>query len=102
MNYPSIDIQGNIVTADLLDQLSELENGAPFKGQRPAEFDLGNESVRDAIALAYSTAKKQYSIIKERKDKAEGTLRVSDTRNFWMIPFFNILGYELEHERAHR
>lgn len=102
MNYPSIDIQGNIVTADLLDQLSELENGAPFKGQRPAEFDLGNESVRDAIALAYSTAKKQYSIIKERKDKAEGTLSVSDTRNFWMIPFFNILGYELEHERAHR
>ena len=102
MNYPSIDIQGNIVTADLLDQLSELENGAPFKGQRPAEFNLGNESVRDAIALAYSTAKKQYSIIKERKDKAEGTLSVSETRNFWMIPFFNILGYELEHERAHR
>ena len=52
MNYPSIDLQGNIVTADLLDQLSELENGAPFKGQRPAEFNLGNESVRDAIALA--------------------------------------------------
>jgi len=45
MNYPSIRIEGAILSPDILDRIEE----AP--GQRPADFGLDN-AVKDEIARA--------------------------------------------------
>lgn len=89
-------IQGNIFAPDILEQLSQGE----IKGQSPSDFGLDG-TVREEIQLAYSIAKNQWQNFQlqlERKQKQHklSETATSETRSLWLIPFFQILGYEVE------
>ena len=90
-------IQGNIFATDLLDRLSRAE----IKGQTAKDFGLEQHTLREEIQLAYSIAKNQWQIFQQqlKRRKTSDTL-TSETRNLWMLPFLQLLGYNLELARA--
>lgn len=63
MNYPSIRIEGAILSPDILDRIEE----AP--GQRPADFGL-DSAVKDEIARAWADAQGYWRIF-QRKPKGD-------------------------------
>ncbi|MDO8292692.1 MAG: hypothetical protein Q7T29_07505 [Gallionella sp.] len=94
MNYPSIRIEGAILSPDILDRLDD----AP--GQRPADFglDTGNK-VKDEIARAWADAQDYWRIFQRKLE----TLRpdspaTTETRQQWITPLLGLLGYQLEYQ----
>lgn len=94
MNYPSIRLEGVILSPDILDRLED----AP--GQRPADFGLeGTARVKDEIARAWADAQDYWRIFQRRLE----TLRAdspatTETRQQWMVPLLGLLGYQLEYQ----
>jgi len=94
MNYPSIRIEGAILSPDILDRLEDLP------GQRPADFGLPPATkVKDEIARAWADAQ-DYWRIYQRKLEAlpRNSLATTETRNFWIVPLLGLLGYQLEYQ----
>ena len=94
MNYPSIRIEGTILSPDLLDRLED----AP--GQRPADFGLdGAVKVKDEIARAWADAQDYWRIFQRKlaalKPDAPAT---SETRQQWIVPLLGLLGYQLDYQ----
>ena len=98
MTFPSITIQGNIVSGEILDKLATED----IKYQNPADFGLGkNVKVRDEIGLAWASARGYWQAFKMRRERiAEDESGTSETRNFWMLPFLMTLGYEVDKSNA--
>lgn len=95
MNYPSIRIEGSIVSPELFDRLDELP------GQRPADFGLaGSATVKDEIARAWADAQDYWRIFHRKLEtmpaNATGT---TETRNLWIAPLLGLLGYQLEYQQ---
>lgn len=99
MTYPSIRIEGAILSPDILERLED----AP--GQRPADFGLeGAGKVKDEIARAWADAQDYWRIFQRKLD----TLRpaspatispaTTETRNLWITPLLGLLGYQLEYQ----
>lgn len=94
MNYPSIRIEGAILSPDILDRLEEA------LGQRPADFGLeGSAKVKDEIARAWADAQDYWRIFQRKLE----TLRTespatTETRNLWITPLLGLLGYQLEYQ----
>jgi hypothetical protein len=94
MNYPSIRIEGAILSPDILDRLED----AP--GQRPADFGLESTArVKDEIARAWADAQDYWRIFQRRLE----TLRAdspatTETRQQWIVPLLGLLGYQLEYQ----
>ena len=106
MNYPSIRIEGAILSPDILESLHD-----DIVGQRPADFGLeANVKVKDEIARAWADAQDYWRIFKRKS--ASGERRVAggeyqaarfsplttETRNLWMAPLLGLLGYQLEYQ----
>jgi len=94
MQYTAINIQGNIVSGEILEKIRTEDT----KHQSQADFGLDrNTSIRDEIGIAWSAARAHWSAFQMRrerlKDNDSGT---SETRQGWMIPFLRELGYDLE------
>jgi hypothetical protein len=94
MNYPSITIQGNILSGEIFEKIRNEE----IKHQTPASFNLPkNTKLRDEISVAWNAIRGQWQTFKLRvariRDDDSGT---SETRNFWMLPFLTTLGYDTE------
>ncbi|RPA66882.1 restriction endonuclease [Cyclobacteriaceae bacterium YHN15] len=98
MTFPSINIQGNIVSGEILDKLATED----IKYQNTADFGLGkNVKVRDEIGLAWASARGYWQAFKMRRERiAEDESGTSETRNFWMLPFLMTLGYEVDKSNA--
>jgi type I restriction-modification system DNA methylase subunit len=95
MNYPSIRIEGAILSPDILDGLYD-DTG----GQRPADFGLDSGSkVKDEIARAWADAQDYWRIFQRKLDtlKADSPA-TTETRNLWMVPLLGLLGYQLEYQ----
>ena len=96
MNYPSIRIEGAILSPDLLDRLEDLP------GQKTADFGLETGTrVKDEIARAWADAQDYWRIFQRKLD----TLRpdspaTSETRNLWIVPLLGLLKYDLEFQKA--
>jgi hypothetical protein len=95
MNFPSIRIEGSIVSPELFDRLDELH------GQRPADFGLtGSATVKDEIARAWADAQDYWRIFHRKLEtisaNASGT---TETRNLWIVPLLGLLGYQLEYQQ---
>ena len=94
MNYPSIRIEGAILSPDILDHLDD----AP--GQRPAEFGFETGTkVKDEIARAWADAQDYWRIFQRKLE----TLRTdspatTETRQQWITPLLGLLGYQLEYQ----
>lgn len=92
MNYPSIRIEGAILSPDILDRLDDAT------GQRPADFGLeAGTKVKDEIARAWADAQDYWRIFQRKLE----TLRpdspaTTETRQQWITPLLGLLGYQLE------
>ena len=64
MNFSSINIQGNIVSSEILDKIRTEEK---FKHQAPEAFGLArNSSLRDEIGMAWSIMRTHWLAYKKR------------------------------------
>jgi len=98
MNYSAINIQGNIISSEILEKIRTED----IRFQKPSDFNLPpNTNVRDEINLAWSLAVSNWNVFKTKrdtlKDSDSGT---SETRKYWMLPLLGILGYEITSANA--
>lgn len=94
----SYRIEGNIISSEILDKVAQGEAGK----QSPKDFWFEpGASLREEIARAWADAKAQYQVFKSRRERlGDGESGISETRRFWMLPFFEFLGYHLESSTA--
>ena len=94
MNYPSVRIEGAILSPDILGQIEDMP------GQRAAEFALNSGAkVKDEIARAWADAQAYWRVFQRKLEAAkEGSNATSETRNLWMVPFLGLLRYEIEYQ----
>lgn len=94
MNYPSIRIEGSILSPDILEKLDDAN------GQRPADFGLeASSKVKDEIARAWADAQDYWRIYQRKLETLkEDSPATTETRNLWIVPFLGLLGYQLEYE----
>jgi hypothetical protein len=96
MIYPSIRIEGAILSPDIIDRLEELP------GQKPADFGLDSGSkVKDEIARAWADAQDYWRIFQRKIDtlKADASA-TTETRNLWIVPLLGLLKYDLEFQKS--
>ena len=94
MNYPSIRIEGAILSPDILGQVEELP------GQRPADFALdAGARVKDEIARSWADAQDYWRIFQRKLETVrEGSNATTETRNLWMVPLMGLLRYDIEYQ----
>ena len=95
MTFPSIRIEGTILSGELLAKL----DSADTLGQRPGDFGFESQGkLKDEIVRAWTAAQAFYTAFQHKLDGVkEGAAATSETRNQWMIPLLGLLGYaELE------
>lgn len=98
MNFPSIDIQGSILSTDLLVKIRSEQAG--FQQGKDFHPDLTNAKLKDEISLAWQEAKGQWTIYKSKLARLkEGETGTTETRNFWISPLLTNLGYNLTFNR---
>jgi hypothetical protein len=89
--FPAIRIEGGLLGPETLDQLLAAE----LPGQRPADFGLdGRRSLTDEIAAAFADARALWGVFQHRLERlAEDHPATTETRDFWAVPLFRLLGY---------
>jgi hypothetical protein len=95
MSFPSIRIEGAILSGDLL---AKLDKG-DFVGQRPADFGFDSQpKLKEEIVRAWTAAQAFYTAFQHKLETVkEGAAATPETRNQWIIPLLGLLGYaELE------
>jgi len=92
MIYPSIRIEGSILSPDILGRLDDLA------GQRPADFGLeGTAKVKDEIARAWADAQDYWRIFQRKLESVRAdSLATTETRQQWVLPLLGLLGYQLD------
>lgn len=98
MKYPSLYLTGNIISADILDKL-EAEQ---LPGQKADHFGFEKGTrLREEIGKAWADANDYWRIYKRKLDAVkEGSRYTTETRNLWLIPLLDLLGYEPEFSAA--
>jgi hypothetical protein len=96
MNYPSIRIEGAILSPDIIDRLEDMP------GQKPADFGLDSGGkVKDEIAAAWADAQDYWRIFHRKIDTLKPDVTATtETRNLWIVPLLRLLGYDLEFQKA--
>jgi gamma-glutamylcyclotransferase (GGCT)/AIG2-like uncharacterized protein YtfP len=92
MNYPSIRIEGAILSPDILDRLED----AP--GQKPSDFGFnGGVKIKDEIARAWADAQDYWRIFQRKLETVKpDSPATTETRQQWIIPLLGLLGYQLD------
>ena len=93
MKYAAINIQGNILTSEILEKIRTED----FRYQKPIDFGFEpTDSIREEISLAWSVATSHWQAFKHKRenlrDHETGT---TETRRAWMIPLLQLLGYDI-------
>jgi hypothetical protein len=94
MKFQTIRIEGNTISADILEKISEGE----YKGQLAKDFGLeAGVKVKDEIARAWADAQNQWKIFKSRTSNLDDDdTGLPEVRKYWMIPFLGLLDYNIE------
>ncbi|MBI9067370.1 MAG: DUF433 domain-containing protein [Salinivirgaceae bacterium] len=98
MIFSSINIQGNIISSDILTKISQDD----IRYQKPSDFNLDNNTaVRDEIGIAWAIAQAHWKGFRAKKEnlKTDDT-GTTITRQYWMVPFMQALGYDLQIAKA--
>lgn len=96
MNFPSIDIQGSILSAELLGKIRAEQ--ANFQSGKDFKADYNNSKLKDEISLAWQDAKAQWTIFNNKlKRLGENETAATETRQFWIIPLLASLGYDFQY-----
>jgi hypothetical protein len=92
MNFPSIRIEGAILSPDILDRLEETH------GQRPADFGLEpTVKVKDEIVRAWADSQDYWRIFNRKIEALKvDSPATTETRNNWIVPLLGLLGYQVE------
>ena len=99
MNFPSIDIQGSILSSDLLGKIRSEQ--ASFQQGKDFNSDFNNAKLKDEISLAWQEAKGQWNIYTSKLSRLrEGDTGTTETRNFWILPLLTNLNYNLNFNRS--
>ena len=95
MNYPSIRIEGAILSPDILDRLEDAH------GQRPVDFGFDSSAkVKDEVVRAWADAQDYWRIFQRKMEAVKGdSPATTETRSLWIVPLFSLLGYELEYQQ---
>lgn len=98
MNFPSIRLEGSILSADLLDAVAREDKHS----QRPSDFGFDpTHKVKDEIATVWATSKALWTSyqakIERLCDDASGT---TETRNLFILPLLSLLSYQPEKSEA--
>lgn len=98
MNYTAINIQGNIVSSEILEKIRTED----IKNQKAIDFGMNpSASVRDEINLAWSLAISNWTAFKSKRENLSGTnTGTAETRRYWILPLLQIFGYELTTSNA--
>ncbi|MCV9933034.1 DUF433 domain-containing protein [Flavobacterium sp. LS1R47] len=98
MNYSSISIQGNIFTSEILEKIRKEDT----RFQVAKDFNLNQgDSVRDEINLAWSLAISHWNAFRQKRESLSLTdTGTTETRRYWMLPLFQILGYDVSQSNA--
>jgi hypothetical protein len=99
MSYVTITIEGGLIPDDLLQAVAD--GSAP--GQRAADFGIGSARLADEIQRAFADAQSYWSAFKHRHERAAKGGRESITtitRESWVVPLLEALGYELAFRRT--
>lgn len=98
MQYSAINIQGNIISGEILEKI-RLED---INHQNVKDFGLEkNVTIRDEIGIAWAATRAYWSAFKMRRERLKDSdTGTSETRQGWIIPFLNELGYNLERSTA--
>ena len=99
MNFSSINIQGNIISSEILDKIRSEEK---YKFQQPEAFGLARTaSLRDEIGMAWSIMRTHWQAYKKRLETLpKEDTGTSLTREKLILPLLNELGYEVAIQRA--
>jgi len=93
MNYPSISIEGNILSGDILEKIDQSD----IKGQLPKDFGLQGIPLKDEINTAFTMAQSQWQIFQTQINRPKASeFGTEETRRYWILPLMGFLGYELE------
>jgi hypothetical protein len=98
MNYSAINIQGNIVSSEILEKVRTED----IRYQKAVDFELNpSASVRDEINLTWSVAVTHWNAFKSKRDNlSDSDSGITDTRRYWMLPLLQVLGYDLTNSNA--
>jgi methylase of polypeptide subunit release factors len=98
MNYSAINIQGNIVSSEILEKIRTED----IRYQKAVDFGMNpTASVRDEINLAWSLANSNWNAFKSKRENlSDSESGTAETRRYWMLPLLQILGYELTTSNA--
>jgi hypothetical protein len=89
MPYTSITIEGGMFPPDLLDRIAAGE----LDGQRAADFGMDrNDRLSDEIQSAFSDVRAYWDAFQRRAGHSSDRL-TSLTREFWMMPVLETLGF---------
>jgi hypothetical protein len=96
MNFPSIRIEGQIFSGELLQRLDQPD----MPGQRPADFGLPSDvKVKDEIARAWADAQDYWRIFQRKLESQKlASTATTETRQQWIVPLLGLLGYQLEYQ----
>jgi hypothetical protein len=94
MNYPSIRIEGAILSPDILDRIEDLP------GQKPADFGFDSSiKVKDEIVRAWADAQDYWRIFQRKLETLKpDSPATSETRQQWIVPLLALLGYQIEYQ----
>jgi hypothetical protein len=93
--YPAVRIEGGLFAPDLFEQLM----AGALPGQRPADFRCdGKRSLTDEVASVFADVRSLWRVFQNRRERLpESDWGTSLTRDAWVIPLLNLLGYELRY-----
>jgi len=98
MNFPSIDIQGSIISSELLGKIRSEQ--ATFQQGKDFRHDFTTAKLKDEISSAWQDAKGQWTIFQNKLNRLnDGDTGTTETRNFWIVPLLSNLGYNLNFSR---
>lgn len=94
MNYPSVRMEGAILSPDILDRIEDIQ------GQKPTDFGLGSTiKVKDEIARAWADAQDYWRIFQRKLEALKlDSPATTETRQQWATPLLGLLGYQLEYQ----
>jgi hypothetical protein len=94
MNFTTVVTEGNLIPADLLEQIA---GGEGVVGQQPADFGFDKtRRMTDEIAAAWADARAYWEAFQRRLRRlSETDPATSDTREHWIGPLLESLGYTL-------
>ena len=98
MKFPTIVIEGMIISADILDKIEAGE----IDGQSPKHFGLeGSQKVKDEIARIWADCQDLWQVYSRQMNKIGNSASgAAETRRYWMLPLLGLLGYDTQNAKA--